>query len=95
MRRFSGVRVAAFAAVVLGTCLTAAPVAQAHDRQPPLGTENCHRCRAGCGRRALGLRVVASSGADARQHLLGRMPQPTIMKMKEDLVEVKIYALIH
>ncbi|WP_181804654.1 rhamnogalacturonan acetylesterase [Streptomyces shenzhenensis] len=41
MRRFSGVRVAALAAVVLGACLTAAPVAQAHDRQPPLGTENC------------------------------------------------------
>ncbi|WP_217546915.1 rhamnogalacturonan acetylesterase [Streptomyces sp. GbtcB6] len=41
MRRFNGVRVAALAAVVLGTCLTAAPAAQAHDRQPPLGIANC------------------------------------------------------
>ncbi|MEV7980909.1 rhamnogalacturonan acetylesterase [Streptomyces sp. NPDC086519] len=41
MRRFSSVRVAALAAVVLGACLTAAPAAQAHDRQPPLGRENC------------------------------------------------------
>ncbi|MEV5843898.1 rhamnogalacturonan acetylesterase [Streptomyces sp. NPDC051985] len=41
MRRFNPVRVAALAAVVLGTCLTAAPAARAHDRQPPLGIENC------------------------------------------------------
>ncbi|MFG2966393.1 rhamnogalacturonan acetylesterase [Streptomyces sp. NPDC048288] len=41
MRRFNPVRVAALAAVVLGTCLTAAPAAHAHDRQPPLGIGNC------------------------------------------------------
>jgi lysophospholipase L1-like esterase len=41
VRRFNSVRVAALAAVVLGTCLTAAPAAQAHDRQPPLGIGNC------------------------------------------------------
>ncbi|MEU2778891.1 rhamnogalacturonan acetylesterase [Streptomyces sp. NPDC007162] len=41
MRRFNGVRVAALAAVVLGTCLTAAPAARAHDRQPPLGIDDC------------------------------------------------------
>ncbi|MEU3516118.1 rhamnogalacturonan acetylesterase [Streptomyces sp. NPDC006654] len=41
MRRFNGVRVAALAAVVLGTCLTAAPAAQAHDRHPPLGLDDC------------------------------------------------------
>ncbi|MEU9451280.1 rhamnogalacturonan acetylesterase [Streptomyces sp. NPDC048277] len=41
MRRFNGVRVAALAAVVLSACLTAAPAAQAHDRRPPLGIENC------------------------------------------------------
>ncbi|GGN32601.1 rhamnogalacturonan acetylesterase [Streptomyces fuscichromogenes] len=41
MRRFNGVRAAALAAVVLGTCLTAVPAAQAHDRQPPPGIGNC------------------------------------------------------
>ncbi|MGI5459041.1 rhamnogalacturonan acetylesterase [Streptomyces sp. CA-249302] len=41
MRRFNAGCTAALAAVVLGTCLTAAPAAQAHDRQPPLGLENC------------------------------------------------------
>ncbi|MEU5312769.1 rhamnogalacturonan acetylesterase [Streptomyces sp. NPDC021562] len=41
MRRFNGVRATALAAVVLGTCLTAAPAAQAHDRRPPLGLDHC------------------------------------------------------
>ncbi|MFF7467532.1 GDSL-type esterase/lipase family protein [Streptomyces sp. NPDC008092] len=41
MRRFNGVRVPALAAAVLAACLTAAPAARAHDRQPPLGIGNC------------------------------------------------------
>ncbi|MFC8514490.1 rhamnogalacturonan acetylesterase [Streptomyces sp. NPDC057257] len=41
MRRFNPVCVAALVAVVLGTGLTTAPAAQAHDPRRPLGIENC------------------------------------------------------
>ncbi|MEV0178676.1 rhamnogalacturonan acetylesterase [Streptomyces sp. NPDC050625] len=40
MRRFSALRVAVPAAVILSTALVAAP-ARAHDRQPPLGIADC------------------------------------------------------